>query len=459
MTPIRFVTVLFTLVSLCLSRELHPLASASDVAGSSTGSNNDDPSNRDESSKATRATPASTDDVKYIIWARKGTSKEDADGFYNTLVGMVGNKDEVEFLVNDKNIPYAWLAALTTAQLDKIRADGVVDRAEADEQLRVERSGGTAANRRRDSVQRRPGEDKPMMDLRMLSTPPQTPLLDYYGYDDSAGEGITIYMIDSGPFAFEHSELRPLDSSVTRENIDMMDRPWLVDDDSFHGTCVVSKAVGNTVGVARRANLVTVRIDITPGKFRFIQAWEAIRDDIKSKGLRGKAVVSTSVVSTSADRKTLEDLEELVQSITEMDVPIITGAGNSFLEGVIEPDTFPATLAERLPVIVVGSAAPGGTMSRWSQRGRLLTTWAVGEKVQCADRNSENGLLTKSGTSVAAPQIAGLAAYFMSHPNFRGRLRPGTVAKDMKSLIRTYSHPRARSIHYPATAWNGFKPA
>ncbi|CCF32146.1 serine proteinase 2 [Colletotrichum higginsianum] len=442
------------------------MASESEVAGSSTGSNNDDPSNRDESSRATRATPASAVDAKYIIWARKGTLKEDADGFHNTLVGIVGNKDEVEFLVNKKNIPYAWLAALTAAQLDKVRADGVVDRVEADVQLRTERPGDTAATRKRDNVQRRPSDDKPIIDLRMLSTPPQTPLLDYYAYDDSAGEGITIYMIDSGPFNFEHSELQPLDSSITRDNIDVMDSPGLIDDNSYHGTCVVSKAVGNKVGVARRANLITIRIDITPGKFRFIKAWETIRDDIKSKGLHGKAVVSSSAVFVATNdleynRKTLFDLQDLVQSITEMDVPVICPAGNSAdkPKGSIEPNTLPAVLAERLPIIVVGSAAVSGTMSRFSQRGKLLTTWAVGEEIQCADRSSESGLLTTEGTSVAAPQIAGLAAYFMSHPKFRLQLRPGTVAKDMQSLIRRYAHPRARAFHYPGLAWNGFRPA
>lgn len=248
------------------------MASESDVAGSSTGSNNDDPSNRDESSKATRATPASTVDAKYIIWARKGTLKEDADGFHNTLVGIVGNKDEVEFLVNQKNIPYAWLAALTAAQLDKVRADGVVDRVEADVQLRAERPGGTAATRKRDNVQRRLSNDKPIIDLRMLSTPPQTPLLDYYAYDDSTSEGITIYMINSSPFNFKHSKLQPLDSSITRNNINVIDSPRLIDNNSYHSTCVVSKAVSNKVGIARQANLITIRIDITPSKFRFIKA-------------------------------------------------------------------------------------------------------------------------------------------------------------------------------------------
>ncbi|KAK2005473.1 serine proteinase 2 [Colletotrichum eremochloae] len=442
---------------------LHALTFTSDVTRSLKG-RNEDPSNRDQSTKATRATLTGTDDTKYIIWARGDTSKEDADNFYDTLSGIVGNKREVEMLVTETNIPYVWRTALTAAQLGKVRADGVVDRVEADVQLRVERHSATGAIRKRHNVQRRPSEDKPMIDLRMLSTPPSAQLLDYYGYDDSAGEGITIYMIDTGPFDFEHSELQSLDVSVTRENIDVMDDPELVDDDSFHGTCVVSKAVGNTIGVVRRANLVTVRIDMTPGKFRFIKAWETVRDDIEKKGLRGKAVVSSSAVFTATkDReyreKTFLELEKVLESIIKMDVPVVCGAGNSADKpnGSTEPNTLPAVLAERLPVIVVGSATVDGRMSRFSQRGRLLTTWAVGEEIQCAERNTKNGLRTTEGTSFAAPQIAGLAAYFMSHPKFRRRLNTGTVAKDMQNLIKGYSHLRKRNFSYPPIAWNGFE--
>ncbi|KAK1585485.1 serine proteinase 2 [Colletotrichum navitas] len=423
---------------------------------------NDDSSNRDEWTKATRATLTTKDDTKYIIWAREDTSKKDAECFHNTLLATVGNKSEVETLVTEQNTPYAWLADLTPAQLGKVRADGVVDRVEPDEQLRLEGHSPAAANRKRANVQRRPNIGKPLVDLRMLSTPPQTPLLDYYEYDDSAGEGITIYMIDTGPFDFEHSELQPMDSSITRENIDAVDRSSLVNAGSFHGTCVVSKAVGNTVGVARRANLVTVRIDVTPGKFHFIKAWQLVREDIMRKGLRGKAVVSSSVAfpmvkDKEVRRRTLYELQKVLQSLFEMDVPVICAAGNSADKpnGSMEPNSLPAVLAVRLPLIVVGSAAVDGSMSKFSQRGPLLTTWAVGEQVQCARRNTKEGLMTAEGTSVAAPQIAGLAAYFMSHPRFRLRLRAGTVAKDMQSLIRSYSHLRARSIRYPPIAWNG----
>ncbi|GJC92598.1 alkaline serine protease Alp1 [Colletotrichum higginsianum] len=441
MTPLRFIALLFTLISTCLSQELPNPTSAS-----------------------TR-----TFEAKSIIWGKKGISKEDADGFYNTLVGIVGDKDKVEFVVNENKIPYVWRTALTAAQLKNVNTDGVVDSIETDDQLIVAETGSTAvANKKRADTKQVPTTENTIVDLRMLSTPPRDPLAEYYGYDDTAGEGITIYIIDSGPFGFAHSELQPPDASITRENINVMRHLYAINEDSYHGTCVASKAVGKTVGVAKRANLVTIRIDYTLGEFDLIGAWQAVLNDIKDKTLRGKAVVSASTVTYATknaerNRELVSKLTEILQTIFSMDVPIICAAGNDAAKegGSIEPNTLPSVLAKnkKLPIIVVGAATADGTMASFSQRGDLLTTWAVGQDVKCADYDTLDGLTTDSGTSYAAPQIGALAAYFMSNPEFEDYLNPGSIAKDMKDLMGLFSHPRGSTDDHPNIAWNGFHPA
>ncbi|WQF77493.1 Putative peptidase S8/S53 domain, peptidase S8, subtilisin, His-active [Colletotrichum destructivum] len=445
MKPLRFLAVLFTLISPCLSQELpHP-------------------------SKPTSATPTGTYEAKYIIRAKQGISKEDADGFHNTLVGIVGDEDEVKSIVNEKDIPYIWLTALTAAQLKKVNSEDVVKSAELEEQLVVaEEPDVPTANKRRDIVNQAPTADNPIIDLRMLSTPPGNPFVDHheynehYGYDDVAGQGITIYIIDTGPFRFAHSELRPPDSSVTRRNIDVVKDPSVINGISSHGTCVASKAVGKTVGVAKRANLVTVRVDPTPGEFFFVKAWQAVFNDIKEKGLKGKAVVSTSTFTyvpreDKAKAELLSDMDEIMRKILGEDVPVVCGAGND-VSISIEPNKLPAILAKNLPIIVVGSATVDGTMAPDSQRGSLVTTWAVGRRIQCAGYNTLDGLVTRSGVSVAAPQIGGLAAYFLSNPKFKKDLRSGSIAEDMKALIKEKSYRRGFTDDHPAIAWNGFYP-
>ncbi|KAL0930143.1 alkaline serine protease Alp1 [Colletotrichum truncatum] len=468
-----------------------PLAAGtSAVSGSGESSSNDDPPDPEKStdpddgdtlptsqasattssieatSATLSATPTSTGPPKYNIWAKEGTSKQDADGFYNTLVGVVGNKDSIESILDEKNIPYLWRTPLTTAQLDKVRADRVVDKAAPDEQVDITDPDAGAAKQRRADVKQDQESGNPIIDLRMLSTPPQGTLSDFYAYDDTAGKGITIYALDTGPFGFEHSELKAPDPTVTRENINVMNHPYAFTPDSNHGTCVISKIVGKTVGVAKRANLITVRMDTTPGEFDLVKAWQTIRNDIEKKGLHGKAVVTTSIVTYPTkkpeyNKQLATDLLKVLRSILAADVPIVCSAGNDADKkgGSVTPNTLPSVLAKYLPsIIVVGAATLDGRMTSFSQRGDLLSTWAVGEDIQCADYESLTGLYTDSGTSYAAPQIAGLAAYLMSNPEFSDEFKKGSVAKNMQELIKTYSHPRGTTFMHPDIAWNGYYP-
>ncbi|TEA14881.1 Subtilisin-like protease 2 [Colletotrichum sidae] len=418
------------------------------------------------SATSSSATPSSSALPEYVINAKEGTSKADGDGFTNTLVSIVGGKDKVQTLLDENKVPYMWLASLTGDQLEKVRADKVVEAAEVEEVFTFDIDdddednlfeidiGGKTQKRAPKDKKQDVNADNAIIDLRMLSTPPGEKLSGYYGYDDSAGQGITIYLIDGGPFVFEHSELKPSDPSITRENINVMEHPYaMINQAAKHGTCVASKAVGKTTGVAHRANLVTVRVDITPGEFYLQKIWQTVLDDIIEKNLKGKAVVSTSVVSYRKGKQRKE-LLEVIEKITKLDVPVICAAGNS---GPIEPSSLPATLAKEVPIIVVGSATQFGTMAEYSQRGDSLSTWAVGSDVLCADYSSLGNLRKDSGTSFAAPQIAGLAAYLMADPEFKDEFNEGTVARDVRDFITTYSHPRGSTASHPNIAWNGFE--
>lgn len=57
-------------------------------------------------------------------------------------------------------------------------------------------------------------------------------------------------------------------------------------------------------------------------------------------------------------------------------------------------------------------------------------------------------------TVLAVPQVAGVAALILSNPEFYGYIpEVGSVARDIKSIIRTLSYPR--STDEPAVIWNG----
>jgi hypothetical protein len=75
-----------------------------------------------------------------------------------------------------------------------------------------------------------------------------------------------------------------------------------------------------------------------------------------------------------------------------------------------------------------------------------MTVYAVAENVLGANGRPGQvaGAVLVSGTSVAAPAVAGLAAYFASLPSLASEWRQGHVAMDMKRYIVRHALERAK---------------
>ena len=76
------------------------------------------------------------------------------------------------------------------------------------------------------------------------------------------------------------------------------EEPRIESDDVGHGTCVTSKVVGRTFGVAKSANVVIVKIYPINGAVsvsRVIATWGVVARDIDANDMVGKAVVSNSL--------------------------------------------------------------------------------------------------------------------------------------------------------------------
>ncbi|TDZ16775.1 Subtilisin-like protease 2 [Colletotrichum orbiculare MAFF 240422] len=396
-----------------------------------------------------------------MIFAKDGTTKEDGDGFGNTLAGLVG-ADNIDTIFNDANIPTVWRANLTPDQLEKVKADRLVAEASINDPLtRDDPDSGagqapTATQQKRAEVAQTPSPNNDIFDLRTLSTPPrEKDSLPDYRYDDPAGEGITIYVVDTGPFDLGHTEFAAPGGRVTRRELNVARNKKFSLEDTQHGTCVASKAVGATTGVAKRANLVGVRIDFT--EFGLLRGLQSAYNEIKKNNLKGKAVVTTSILMRPPDNIYTTSMRSVLKSLTSFDIPVIAAAGNKFGQaGLTEPDKAPATFSKELPIIVVGSADKDFQMAATSQRGNLVTTWAIGKDIKCADIGDGTSLATDSGTSFAAPQVAGLVAYFMSHPEFSPDFPAGGVAKAARDIVGALSYPRVKEAGYPPIAWNGY---
>lgn len=121
------------------------------------------------------------------------------------------------------------------------------------------------------------------------------------------------------------------------------------------------------------------------------------------------------------------------------------------------------------PLILVGAINKDGLPSDFnmmvgvgaSKRGRdrLLTgehtVWALGEQVDVIRMGTADGYEKRSGTSYAAPQVAGLAAYFLRLP---GLIWPqGRVAKTMKDYLVAKKRSVPRSPDGLGVAYNSIE--
>ena len=108
---------------------------------------------------------------------------------------------------------------------------------------------------------------------------------------------------------------------------------------------------------------------------------------------------------------------ELLTECWQNDIVTVIAAGNDGEDPRFSlAEAIPGCLGTPTnPLITVGAANLDGT--RWEgttqETGGSITTWAPGHDIKCP-ANEDSGFQVRHGTSLAAPQIAGLAAYFMS---------------------------------------------
>ncbi|KAF5610114.1 Allergen Pen n 13 [Fusarium subglutinans] len=338
-------------------------------------------------------------------------------------------KTKVDTLTDLNGKLLAWYATLNASQVAAINKSNIVGSVAPDAPLKTKAKSTGIAKRALKT------DKKAQPELQMFSTAPgKKP--SGYTYDEKAGQGVTIYVLDEG-FNLKHKEFTS--SPGTKRWIFSKGASGENDPDG-HGSCCASKALGSTVGVAPKANLVAVKLKLT--SWSLLKAWQAVVLDVKQNKLQGKAVWFRDA------------LETLLKNLEALDVVVVSSSGNFGTH--IDVSTYPSLFADRTPIIVTGAVDNEGKLARFSQGGPLVTTTAPGVAVKCAAMSGTSAYQAgqeSTGTSFSTPAVAGLAAYFLSLDSLRPRLQvPGSVARNVKALIQ--EHHYARVSGGPKVAWN-----
>jgi subtilisin family serine protease len=194
-----------------------------------------------------------------------------------------------------------------------------------------------------------------------------------------------------------------------------------VTDNNGHGTHVAGTIVGSannsgTEGVAATARIMPIRACDNNGHF----SDESISDGIIYAVQHGARVVNLSL----EDQAELPRTSLAIDYAQKMGVLVVVAAGNEGRNQVDSPARYDGALA-------VGSSV-GGRRSYFSNGGARLDLTAPGENIVAP---VPGGYASKSGTSMAAPFVAGAAALVIArHPDWT----PAQVRAQLENTATKY---------------------
>ncbi|MEV4998725.1 S8 family serine peptidase [Streptomyces niveus] len=221
-----------------------------------------------------------------------------------------------------------------------------------------------------------------------------------YTYPDSAGEGVTAYIIDTG-VRVTHADFEGRASS----GFDAVDNDDNADDGNGHGTHVAGTVAGAAHGVAKKAKIVAVRVLDDSGNGTTEQVVAGI--DWVTANHTGPSVANMSL-GGGADPA----LDEAVRNAIASGVTFGVAAGNDSSDASA---TSPARVEE---AITVASSTVDDEQSSFSNYGSIVDIYAPGSDITSTWNGSDTDTGTISGTSMATPHVVGAAAvYLAGHPD------------------------------------------
>lgn len=214
------------------------------------------------------------------------------------------------------------------------------------------------------------------------------------------GVGVNIYMLDTGIDA-NHSEFLTADGTRSRVVSGWsFDGTNNTDDCNGHGTATASLAGGRTLGTAPNATLYAVRAVSCDGQAQ-------IADIVAGLNWIALNAIQPAIISMSVGTSIINDPLQLAvnNTISLYNVTIVASAGN---DGT---DSCTATPARSVYVAAIGATDIDDKRPAFSNHGKCVNAYAPGVDVRCAGLG--NTFIYDSGTSMACPIVAGLAAGYL----------------------------------------------
>ena len=241
------------------------------------------------------------------------------------------------------------------------------------------------------------------------------PLNQTYSYT-ATGSGVNVYIIDTG-IRRTHTQF----GGRAFVGFDAVGDGQNTNDCNGHGTHVAGTVGGSTFGVAKGVRLFAVRV-LNCGGSGSTSGVIAGVDWVTANH------ISPAVANMSLGGGASTAIDTAVRNSIASGVTYCVAAGNSNTDASTQS---PARVSE---AITVGSSTQTDARSSFSNFGSVVDIFAPGSSILSAWFSSNTATATLSGTSMASPHAAGVAARILQgNPS----ASPATVRNEMVNTATT----------------------
>ncbi|KAI1823194.1 subtilase [Xylaria intraflava] len=241
---------------------------------------------------------------------------------------------------------------------------------------------------------------------------------DSYVFDDTAGTGITAYVVDTGILT-THEEFQGRATLAFNAVAGSPDT-----DENGHGSHVSGTIGGATFGMAKNVKLLGVKVLGASGggtNAEVLDGLNFVETDVRQKKIAGKAVLNMSLGGGQS-----KAINAAIEGLVAAGVVPVVAAGN---EAQNADNTSPASSPDAITVGALNAASD--QRADFSNFGNVVDIYAPGVDVLSVGIKNNTDQQTLSGTSMASPHVAGLAAYLMS---LEGLTNATAVSNRIKQL-------------------------
>ncbi|ELU42039.1 serine-type endopeptidase [Rhizoctonia solani AG-1 IA] len=234
-----------------------------------------------------------------------------------------------------------------------------------------------------------------------------------YVYDSTGGEGVDVYVIDTG-INIDHVEFEGRahwGHTAIEDGVD--------EDGNGHGTHCAGTIASAKYGVAKKAQVHAVKVlgsngsgpmsDVIAGVvWASNQAQAKAIEAIKEFRATGKTSHKGSVANMSLGGSRSPSLDTAIDTAVRNGMHFAVAAGND------NRDACSYSPAGAELAVTVGASTIGDERAYFSNYGKCVDIFAPGLNIKSTWIGDNTAQSILSGTSMASPHVAGLLAYYLS---------------------------------------------